>query len=236
MVQSAKAQPEAATGLDGASGEAPPQELGFAGVEREGSLIRQPHVWDRTEIDRGRVGRQIDEPLEHRTGQGRAIGFAGHGRHDGLRTLGLREIALPSAQEIHAPIGGAHRRAVAAIRDAVVEDPVRPGHVDGFGEGEGGAVFNHSAGVPRRELDVVDDAVVRVFRVDFAVEAAAEDFIGAGLAEELPAKRGRLALLNDYAGDSGVSAGHADQEGKGHASDRFLHSRYYLPIGVRGGA
>ena len=75
---------------------------------------------------------------------------------------------------------------------------------------------------------------MRVFRVDLAVEVAAEDFIGAGLAEELPAKPGRLALLNDHTGDAGVSAGHADQEGKGHASDRYLHSRHYLLIGVRG--
>jgi hypothetical protein len=53
-----------------------------------------------------------------------------------------------------------------AIRNVVKKRAVAPAHVHGFGDDDVHRVFHHAANVPRCELDVGDDRIERIVRVD----------------------------------------------------------------------
>src|ERR1019366_4099323 len=108
-------------------------------------------------------------------------------------------------------IRGRGRRAVAAVRHAVEQDAARMRHVDGLGDREGRRVLHHLAGIARRKLDVRNDGVVRIFRVQLTVETAAQGLILASLSEGLPLIGWRLALFDDDARHAGVEGGATEQ-------------------------
>ena len=84
-------------------------------------------------------------------------------------------------------------------------------HVDRLRDREGRRVLHHPAGIARRKLDVRNDGVVRVFRVQLAVEAPAQNLVLAGLSEALPLIGRRLALFDYDARHAGVQRGATEQ-------------------------
>jgi hypothetical protein len=80
-------------------------------------------------------------------------------------------------------------------------------HVDRLRDREGRRVLDHPAGIARRKLDVRNDRIARVFRVEFTVETAAEGLILAGISEGLPLIGWRLALYDYDARHAGVQSG-----------------------------
>jgi len=53
-------------------------------------------------------------------------------------------------------------------------------HVDRFDQEECRHVFNLAVRVPRNKLNVCDDGIVRIFRIEFAERAAGKRFILTG--------------------------------------------------------
>jgi hypothetical protein len=68
---------------------------------------------------------------------------------------------------------------------------------------------------------------VRVFGVQFAVEAPAQRLVLTGGAEGLAAKCRRLTLLDDDAHDAGVNACAANQDGG--SKSNLLHGGFSFP-------
>ena len=97
----------------------------------------------------------------------------------------------------------------------------------GFEQRERRGIFHHAARISRRELHVHDDGVVRVLGVDFAEKMPAEDFVLAGLAERLPAKRGRFPVLHHHPGDPRLHTTREDKDGDSRKTNPVQHKGHY---------
>ena len=129
------------------------------------------------------------------------IGGRRHGRK-GRRVSGnrgpSRVVALPAAAQtdiVRVAEIGRNRDAAAAIRDVVPHQPARLRHVDGLHDEEGGDVVNLAVLVSRRQPDVGDEDVVRVFGIQFTERAP-----GDRLVRDILAGEGRRRI-NDDPGD-----------------------------------
>src|SRR5207244_3804822 len=81
--------------------------------------------------------------------------------------------------------------------DEIDQNAARLGIVQRLGHGKRGRIFHHAASVPRRKLQVRDDAVKRILRIELAIGAPPESFVGSGVFERLLLVRRRFALLDD---------------------------------------
>src|SRR5690348_11444310 len=86
-----------------------------------------------------------------------------------------------------------------------------------------GGIFDHAAGVARGKAQILDDGVVRIRRIDFAISLGSETLVSAGATKLLPAKGG-LAMENFHPHNScrGTLAAKQESDGK-DASDRTAH-------------
>lgn len=92
---------------------------------------------------------------------------------------------------------------VATIDDLIEEHARRPRSVNRSRQGEGRDVFHPTTSVARREVDVLDDPVVRIAWVDLALEQPADDLERSHRADG-PAAIGGFSRTNLEAEDLGV--------------------------------
>ncbi len=142
---------------------------------------------ERANADRSGVGalRQVAEASEHRAGQRRPVAAASHGHLNGLVGGRRRDVTLPAADEGNVPVWPRRGGAVAAIDDRIHEHAARLRQVRGHHQGERGNVIDAAPCIARRQVDVLDDAVAPIARIDFAVHASADVHVGAGAAKRL---------------------------------------------------
>ena len=81
-----------------------------------------------------------------------------------------------------------------AVGHVVPHQVARLRHVDRLHQLERGRVLDHAARIARRELDVLDDGIVRIVGIEFAEGAAGERLVLAGAAEVVPLKAGETLL------------------------------------------
>ena len=112
-----------------------------------------------------------------------------------------RRIRVP----LHAQVEGVEPAFVAAVVHVVEEDAIPLRHVVGLDEVEVGRVLDHPARVAGRELDVLDDGVARIARVDLAEGGPDQLVEGAHVSEDLAFERGRRGG-DDDACDAGLRA------------------------------
>ena len=129
--------------------------------------------------------RQIAEAREHRAGQRRPVAVARHGHLNGLVGGRRRDVALPAADERDVPVWPRRGGAVAAIDDRIHEHAARLRQVRGHHQRERRDVIDAAARIARRQVDVLDDAVAPIARIDFAVHASADVHVRAGAAKRL---------------------------------------------------
>ena len=84
-------------------------------------------------------------------------------------------------------VAGALDVGAAAVRHLVHQHAGRPGHVHRLEDGERGRILHHAAGVARRQRDVGDHGVERLFRIELAEEPPGQLLVGlVGVLERLP--------------------------------------------------
>ena len=150
-----------------------------------------------------RIAGGIHDAVPHGAGDGRTIGMACNRHFDALavRTVGgERNVALPAAPQhrfaklieetiarITANVEFGRSAMSAAVDDVVKKDSGRLAHVDRFHQGEVGAVRDASGGILRRELNVGNEGIAPVLRIDltggdafdfFELTGGAERFVG----------------------------------------------------------
>jgi hypothetical protein len=150
-------------------------------------------------------------------GDGGAVSILREGDSDGLKIGAGGDVTLPARDHADVSISIRCGRAVAAVDDAVHEQAARFGHVDRLGDGEGGSIFDHAAGIADGELDIGDHLVVRVFGIEFAGEVASEQLVLAGLSEDLAAIGRRFAVLYGDFGDVRLERGGQRDQSRGYS-------------------
>jgi hypothetical protein len=90
----------------------------------------------------------------------------------------------------------------AAIRRIVKNVPVATLHVDRLQDEKITGILDAAAAVARRFVEIDDDLVQAIFRIDLAIDFADEFFVGAGDGKFVAAGEW-FSFLNDEAGDHG---------------------------------
>ena len=118
----------------------------------------------------------VVEARDDGTGDRRAVRIARDRHHD--RLVGRRRdyVALPAADERHVAFRTGDRLAVAAVDDLIKEHACRLRHIYRLGQRERRDVFHLPARVSRGQIEILNDGVVRILRIDVAVHLAADEF------------------------------------------------------------
>ena len=111
---------------------------------------------------------------------GGSVPIACDRHHDALVVCRRDHVSLPAADERHVPFRTGNRLAVAAVDDLVQEHARRLRHIHRFGQGERRDVFHLPERVPRRHVEILNDRVVRILRIDLSVHLAAYEFEWSG--------------------------------------------------------
>ena len=153
-----------------------------------------------------------DTPPTQGSGDGGAVRIVGH-RHGGgfpvrpgHRAAGV--VALPAATQsdiAHCPFGRHDGDPAAAIGHVMPQQVAALREVDRFDDLESGDIFDHAALVSRRQVNVLNDGVVRILRIDLAIGAAGQGFIRPGGSEAGAAKGGRGPRFDDDPDDAALS-------------------------------
>ena len=132
----------------------------------------------------------IDDATHDEAGDRRPIGILRNRDCHPLVIVGrsrpARIIALPSAAQTDVAIvamGRVNRNPAATVRHVLPHEVAALRHVDGLHEIEARDVLDLAIRVARSQLDVVDDRVVWIVRIEFAEGAARQRFISARRAE-----------------------------------------------------
>ena len=164
---------------------------------------RRIHRWaaaHRAQSDRqgGRAGRDVVEPGQDRTGHRRAVGVPCYGNGNRLIRRGRHDIALPAADQHDVPVGVRRHVTFAAVDDLVDQHARGLRGIDRPRQRERRHVLDTPTRVTRCELQVLDDAVVRIAGIHFAVHPAAHDFVRARAAAGLYRRRPPREDLEPY--------------------------------------
>ncbi|HWF96441.1 MAG TPA: hypothetical protein VG291_15905 [Xanthobacteraceae bacterium] len=196
-------------------------EARLLGIERDRPIGQRIGVHDHGL----RIGASGIEDAPHDApGDRRPIGILRH-RHDDIVVVGPRRgpariVALPAAGKTDVA-GRALERPdgdpAAAIGHVVPHQAARPRHVDRLHQLKRGGVLDHPTRIAGRELDVLDDRIVRIVRIELPEGAPGQGFVGAGAAEARPVEGGRHLRVDD---DLGHPRLRGDRAGRQHGCGR----------------
>ena len=164
----------------------------------------------RGQRERPVAGRHIAEPGEDRAGDGLAVPGLRHRDADGFGARPSADVALPAAgQDDVAPVEeepvagvapdveGGEEQPVAPVGHRVDEDAARPGEVHRPPQRERRDVLHQAPRVAGRQVEVGNDCVAGVPRVEFAEGAPGDPLVSPGGAEGFPPVGGGLLRVDD---------------------------------------
>ena len=112
---------------------------------------------------------RLRESQHKRTGDARTVAILRNWYLNRVIRRRRNDVALPAADERDVAIRMRHGIATSAVHDGVQQDAARPHHLRRPHERERDDVFDLAASVARREVDVGDNGVLRIRRVQLAV-------------------------------------------------------------------
>ena len=94
---------------------------------------------------------------------------------------------------------------VAAVHHVIENSLIPLRHVDGFDNVHIGRIFDHAARVARRQVDVGNQRVPAIGRIDFAISPGEDLFVGADGSKRQAPERRRLDTQNLQPNDARIS-------------------------------